>query len=174
MNYYSTGACVIVSQIEYVSQIVVMQDKAEQDGLGLSIEARSLHPPHPPNPLTHTQVLAANTAVYNAVRRRFVSLCARLLPALELDLAAPFGCASRGVMVRFRRQQRDRRDGGSGNFTNDIKSDGMNVGARDSWSDELGQLSGALPSGLYGSINAGLSFTGFRLTCLFSGYILLT
>ncbi|GLC34254.1 hypothetical protein PLESTF_000823600 [Pleodorina starrii] len=79
------------------------------------------------------QVLAANTAVFHAVRRRFAALCARLLPSLDLDLTAPDGCASRGVAVRFRRRQRDRGGGGG--------DDGA-AGGGGGWSEELGQLSG--------------------------------
>ncbi|GIL84936.1 hypothetical protein Vretifemale_13526 [Volvox reticuliferus] len=84
------------------------------------------------------QVLAANTAVFNAVRRRFVVLCGRLLPTLDLDLTAPYGCASRGVAVRFRRR------GGSGGRGSDAGDggDGHDGRGDGSWSDELGQLSG--------------------------------
>ncbi|EFJ47136.1 hypothetical protein VOLCADRAFT_105201 [Volvox carteri f. nagariensis] len=84
------------------------------------------------------QVLAANTAVFNAVRRRFVSLCGRLLPSLDLDLTAPYGCASRGVVVRFRRHNRPDRDPDGGD-ADGTEADG---GSRGGWTEELGQLSG--------------------------------
>lgn len=50
------------------------------------------------------QVLAANDSVFGAVRRKFESLCARLLPGLALSLAVPHGGrAADGVTMRFKR-----------------------------------------------------------------------
>ncbi|GIL53602.1 hypothetical protein Vafri_9217 [Volvox africanus] len=129
------GSQVLPAQLlqfqERVSAVAILRERATNlasaaDMLQMTIEQ------------SEDQVLAANTAVFNAVRRRFVTLCGRLLPTLDLDLTASYGCASRGVAVRFRRC------GGSGGSGSDAANgdDGSGGYGEGSWSDELGQLSG--------------------------------
>jgi hypothetical protein len=108
---------------------------------------RSAHPKSRASIARPRQVLAAHAAVVSAVRRRFERLCGRLLPGIQLTLAAsasgeaaPAAADGEGgpgleeaqgprLALCFRRRPALSRAGGEG--------DGGG------WSEDLGQLSGA-------------------------------